>query len=326
MSNTEFQAQLRQAVRELRPVEMSMPSFLQLAVFVLLLGVTGVLSATAGGAHHPQAAATIFISGAIISGLVAASLKVANQWERAMVLRLGEFKGLRGPGLFFIVPIIDRVRMIDTRIKSLDIRRQEVITRDNVPVTINGALFFRVENAEYAVLKIQDYLYAISLLAQTALRDVVGGMSLDDLLAERERIGKQIEAAVETDSREWGLEVTGIRLQDIDMPEDLKKIMSRQAAAEREKRATITKAEGDKLASENLAAAAANMRASPGAMQLRTLQTIDGLGPTASNTVVLAIPTRGAWRRRRRGRRASEQALLPREAGRARSRITPPGG
>jgi regulator of protease activity HflC (stomatin/prohibitin superfamily) len=290
MSNTELQAQLRQALNELRPTQMSMPSFLQLAVFVLLMGVTAILTAAAGTNQHPQAAATIFIVGAIVSGLVAASIKVANQWERGMVLRLGEFKGLRGPGLFFIMPIIDRVRMVDTRIKSLDIRRQEVITRDNVPVTINGALFFRVENAEHAVLKIQDYLYAISLLAQTALRDVVGGMSLDELLAERERIGKQIEAAVETDSREWGLEVTGIRLQDIDMPEDLKKIMSRQAAAEREKRATITKAEGDKLASENLAAAAANMRASPGAMQLRTLQTIDGLGPTASNTVVLAIP------------------------------------
>jgi regulator of protease activity HflC (stomatin/prohibitin superfamily) len=122
------------------------------------------------------------------------------------------------------------------------------------------------------------------------LRDVVGGMVLDDLLSERERIGKQVEQAVETDSKEWGLHVTGIRLMDIDMPEDLKRIMSRQAGAEREKRATITKAEGDRLAAENLAAAATTMLASPGAMQLRTLQTLDGLGPTASNTVVLAIP------------------------------------
>jgi regulator of protease activity HflC (stomatin/prohibitin superfamily) len=147
-----------------------------------------------------------------------------------------------------------------------------------------------VESVEDAVMKIQDFVYAISLLAQTALRDVVGGMTLDELLSERERIGKMVEANVEKESTQWGLAVSGIRLQDIDMPEDLKRIMSRQAAAEREKRATITKAEGDKLAAENLAAAAATMAASPGAMQLRTLQTIDGLGPTASNTVVLAVP------------------------------------
>jgi regulator of protease activity HflC (stomatin/prohibitin superfamily) len=159
-----------------------------------------------------------------------------------------------------------------------------------VPVSINGALFFKVENVEAAVMKIQDFVYAISMLAQTALRDVVGGMTLDELLSERERIGKMVEEAVEKESGQWGLVVSGIRLQDIDMPEDLKKIMSRQASAEREKRANITKAEGDKLAAENLAAAATTMAASPGAMQLRTLQTIDGLGPTASNTVVLAVP------------------------------------
>lgn len=222
--------------------------------------------------------------------MAAASIKVANQWERGIILRLGEFQAIRGPGLIFIVPIIDRVRMVDTRVLAADIPRQEVITRDNVPVTINGALFFKVSNVEDAVLKIQDYRYGIGLSAQTALRDVVGGMALDELLSERERIGKLVEQAVEVDSRAWGLHVTGIRLLDIDMPEDLKRIMSRQAGAEREKRATITKAEGDRLAAENLAAAAATMLTSPGAMQLRTLQTIDGLGPTASNTVVLTIP------------------------------------
>jgi regulator of protease activity HflC (stomatin/prohibitin superfamily) len=130
----------------------------------------------------------------------------------------------------------------------------------------------------------------VGQLAQTALRDVVGGMTLDDVLAERERIEKLIQESVEKNAQEWGLDITGIRLLDIELPEELKKMISRQAAAEREKRATITKAEGDKLAADNLAAAAATMSASPGAMQLRTLQTIDGLGPTASNTVVLAIP------------------------------------
>ncbi len=159
-----------------------------------------------------------------------------------------------------------------------------------MPVSIDGVLFFRVVSVEDAVMKIQDYAYGIKQLALTALRDVVGGVTLDELLAERERIGKMVQEVAGKQAQEWGLEVTGIRLQQIDMPEELKKIMSRQAAAEREKRATITKAEGDRLAAENLAAAAATMAGSPGAMQLRTLQTIDGLGPSASNTVVLAVP------------------------------------
>ena len=282
-------AAAREAGRELRHRRAGMPSFVELAVFLLLLAISFGLAILVGQA---SAGFGIFmgIVGAIASALVAASIKVANQWERGLVLRLGEFRSMRGPGLFFVVPIIDRVRMVDTRVLAVDIPRQEAITKDNVPVSINGALFFKVTNVQDAVMKIQDYVYGISLLAQTALRDVVGGMVLDDLLSERERIGKQVEQAVEIDSKEWGLHVTGIRLMDIDMPEDLKRIMSRQAGAEREKRATITKAEGDRLAAENLSAAAATMLASPGAMQLRTLQTLDGLGPTASNTVVLAIP------------------------------------
>jgi regulator of protease activity HflC (stomatin/prohibitin superfamily) len=161
---------------------------------------------------------------------------------------------------------------------------------DGVPVSIDGLLFFKVVSVESAVMTIQDYAYGIKQLALTALRDVVGGVTLDELLAERERVGKLVQEVVDKQAQEWGLEVTGIRLQQIDMPEELKKIMSRQAAAEREKRATITKAEGDRVAAENLAAAAATMAVSPGAMQLRTLQTIDGLGPSASNTVVLAVP------------------------------------
>lgn len=282
-------AAARQAGSELRHLRSSMPSFVELAVFVVLLAISFVLAIFVGQAN---AGLGVFVGvvGAIVAALVAASIKIANQWERGLVLRLGEFQSIRGPGLFFVVPIIDRVRMVDTRVLAVDIPRQEAITKDNVPVSINGALFFKVTNVEDAVMKIQDYIYGISLLAQTALRDVVGGMVLDDLLSERERIGKQVEQAVENDSKDWGLHVTGIRLMDIDMPEDLKRIMSRQAGAEREKRATITKAEGDRLAAENLAAAAATMLKSPGAMQLRTLQTLDGLGPTASNTVVLAIP------------------------------------
>jgi regulator of protease activity HflC (stomatin/prohibitin superfamily) len=285
----ELDVAARKAGHEIRLMRSNMPSFVELVVFLILTAISLGIAALVGQ-YSPGWGILLGVLGIIASALAASAIKVANQWERGLVLRLGEFHSIRGPGLFFVVPIVDRVRMVDTRVLAVDIPRQEVITRDNVPVSINGALFFSVLNVQDAVMKIQDYVYGISLLAQTALRDVVGGMALDELLSERERIGKQVEQAVENDSKAWGLHVTGIRLMDIDMPEDLKRIMSRQAGAEREKRATITKAEGDRLAAENLAAAAATMLASPGAMQLRTLQTLDGLGPTASNTVVLAVP------------------------------------
>jgi regulator of protease activity HflC (stomatin/prohibitin superfamily) len=269
--------------------QFGMTNFFSFAVFVVLLAVS-VLAAVLLSTVNEAVGVTVGVAGALASALMASAIKVANQWERAIVLRLGQYQGIRGPGLFYIVPIVDRMRLIDTRVLTEDIRRQEVITRDNVPVSIDGVLFFKVVSVEDAVMRIQDYGHAIKQLALTALRDVVGGVTLDELLAERERIGKLVQEIVGKQAQEWGLEVTGIRLQQIDMPEELKKIMSRQAAAEREKRATITKAEGDRLAAENLAAAAATMAVSPGAMQLRTLQTIDGLGPSASNTVVLAVP------------------------------------
>ena len=176
------------------------------------------------------------------------------------------------------------------RVLTNDIPKQQAITKDNVPVSINGVVYFQVVDAQNAVIKVQNYLYAVSQYAQAALRDVVGGMTFDDLLAERQKIGDEIEVIIQKQAENWGLKVTAIKLLDVDVPEDLKKMMSRQASAEREKRANITKAEGDKLAAVNLAAAAKTMTESPGAMQLRTLQTIDGLGPTPSNTVVLAVP------------------------------------
>jgi regulator of protease activity HflC (stomatin/prohibitin superfamily) len=266
-----------------------MTNFFAFVVFAILL-VVSVIAGVLVGQVSEVWGVIVGVAGAVVSALVAAAIKVANQWEHAIVLRLGKFRGTRGPGLFLVVPVLDRVRLVDQRVLTEDIRRQEVITRDNVPVSIDGVLFFKVVSVEDAVMTIQDYAHGIKQLALTALRDVVGGVTLDELLAERERIGKLVREIVDKQAREWGLDVTAIRLQQIDMPEELKKIMSRQAAAEREKRATITKAEGDRAAAENLAAAAATMAESPGATQLRTLQTIDGLGPSASNTVVLAVP------------------------------------
>jgi regulator of protease activity HflC (stomatin/prohibitin superfamily) len=258
-------------------------------VFVILLLLGGAVVVPLGSTHPGIAllVGAIWLLGDVV---LASAIQLAAQWQRAVVFRLGKYKDIRGPGLFLIIPLIDQVRMVDTRVLAVNIPKQQVITRDNVPVTIDGVLFFRVANAAEAIIMVQDYRYIIAQYAQTSLRDVIGQMTLDQLLVEREQIAKAIEQHVEKDTKGWGLEVTGLRIQDVDMPEELKKMMSRQASAEREKRATITKAEGDKEAALNLAAAARTMGESPGAMQLRTLQTIDGLGPTASNTVVIAVP------------------------------------
>ena len=266
-----------------------MVNYISILVFVLVGAVGGVLTGVAAQIH--EIAAVVFGFAWLVSDIILASgIKMAAQWEKVVVFRMGKYSSIKGPGLFFIIPLVDQTRFIDTRVLTLDIPTQQVITKDNVPVRINGVLFFQVRNVADAIIKVQDYRYAISQYAQTSLRDVIGQMTLDQLLGEREEIGKAIEANVEKDTEEWGLDVKGIRIQDIDMPEELKKMMSRQASAEREKRATITKAEGDRDAAMNLAAAAKTMAESPGAMQLRTLQTIDGLGPSASNTVILAVP------------------------------------
>ena len=216
--------------------------------------------------------------------------RIAAQWERAVVLRLGKYYGLKGPGVLLVFPIMDTVRFIDTRLLTLEIPHQQVITRDNVPVMIDGVLFFMVRDPKTAVVTVQDYRYAISQYAQASLRDVIGSMTLDELLSERDQIQARLASVVEERTKAWGIHVDAIRLLDINMPEDLKRMMSRQASAEREKRATITKAEGDRDAALNLASAAMTMAKSPGAMQLRTLQTLDGLGSSPSNTVVMAVP------------------------------------
>jgi regulator of protease activity HflC (stomatin/prohibitin superfamily) len=226
----------------------------------------------------------------IILIILFSGVRIIQQYETGVVFQLGRYSRTLQPGLNLIIPIIENARVVDMRVLTIDIPKQLAITKDNVPVSINGVVYFQVIDAQVAVIKVQNYLYAISQNAQAALRDVVGGMTLDDLLAERQKIGEAIESIIQKEALAWGLKVTAIKILDVDMPEELKKMMSRQASAEREKRATITKAEGDKMAAFNLAEAAKTMAMSPGAMQLRTLQTIDGLGPTPSNTVVLAVP------------------------------------
>lgn len=232
--------------------------------------------------------ATVIIVLAVL--VILSSIRVMKQYEEGVVFTLGKFTGIRKPGLRFVVPVIQHMTRVDMRIRTLDIEKQQVMTKDNVPVNVNGVVFFKVLKANDAIIKVQEYEYAMAQYSQTALRDVIGGMSLDTVLTERQKIGDEIKVIVDKETDQWGLDVQVIKLQDIEVPDDLKRIMSRQAAAEREKRANIIKSEGDRDAAKNLAAAAETMAKSRGAMQLRTLQTLDGLGPTASNTVVMALP------------------------------------
>ncbi|MBS1716683.1 MAG: SPFH domain-containing protein [Armatimonadetes bacterium] len=217
-------------------------------------------------------------------------IRQASQWEKALIFRLGKYQATRGPGLFVVLPFVETARLIDTRITTIAIPMQQAITKDNVPVSLDGVIFLRVDSPAEAIIRVQDYQHAIRQYAQTALRDVIGAVTLDEILADREGVGKRIEQMVDEEIVGWGLQVAGIRIQDLILPEDLKKVMARQASAEREKRANITKSEGDLLAANNLAEAAAKMTASPGALQLRTLQTLDSLGSSPSNTVVMAVP------------------------------------
>ncbi len=227
---------------------------------------------------------------ALLILLVLSGIKIINQYERGVVLTLGAYSYTVGPGLKIIVPIFQRMIRVDMRIQTQDIPKQEVITKDNVPAGINAVVYFRVTKSEDAVLKIQDYAYAITQYAQTALRDVIGGVDLDTLLTEREKLAEQIKRLVDKETDEWGVDVTAIKMQDMELPDDMKRVMAKQAEAEREKRATIIRAEGEKTASENLKAAM-EMMASSGAISLRTLQTIEAAAANTGNTIVFTVPT-----------------------------------
>ena len=267
----------------------SLGGTLRNVIFVFPAAVIALLFyslATRGAVSIPVAIGSVIAVG-FLWNVIVSGIRVAAQWEKGVVLRLGKFRCVKGPGIVYVIPVIENVQFLDTRVLVVNIPRQKVITKDNVPAEIDAALFYLISDTEKAVITIQDFKFAVAQYAQAALRDVVGGLSLDELLSEREQIQLLIKEHVEERVKDWGLRVDSLRLQDIELPEDLKRMMSRQASAEREKRATITKAEGDKLAAANLAEAAKIMADSPITLQLRTLQTIDGLGPNPSNTVIL---------------------------------------
>jgi regulator of protease activity HflC (stomatin/prohibitin superfamily) len=254
--------------------------------------LAGVVVGLAGfaGTNNPVGLGVPIVGGVILGTLLAASVKIVAQWERMIILRLGKFHVTAEPGLRLLLPVFDTPMFVEMRVQTVPIAQQQAITKDNVPVVVNGVIFFKVVDAERAALTVQDYRAAIWRLAQATLRDVAGKLSLDELLSHQDRLEAEIAQNIAAASAGWGLHVEAIKLEDISVPEELKKMMSRQASSEREKRATIIKADGDRQAAAALAEAAATMAASPGAMQLRTLQTLDGLGPSASNTVVIALP------------------------------------
>ena len=217
-------------------------------------------------------------------------LRVINQYERGVVLTLGKYTGTLEPGLKWIFIIFQRIIKVDMRITTTDIPRQEAITKDNVPVGVNAVLYFKVEKAEDAVLKVENYTYAVSQYALAALRDIIGGVELDTLLTERDRIASDIKKVVDIETAPWGIDVTAIKIQDIELPAAMKRAMAAQAETEREKRAIIIKAEGEVKAAENLQKAAGILGSTPGGMSLRTLETIDKLQPDPSKTIIFALP------------------------------------
>jgi len=219
-----------------------------------------------------------------------AGIRIVNQYERGVVLTFGKYIGTFEPGFRWIVPIIQGMIKVDMRITTIDVPRQEAITKDNVPVGVNAVVYFKVKKAEDAVLKVENYSYAVSQYALAALRDVIGGVELDTLLSEREKIAKEIREIVDKETDSWGIDVTAIKIQDIEIPAGMKRAMAAQAEAEREKRAIIIKSEGEVVAAGNLKKASEILSSTKGGMSLRTLETIEKIQPDPSKTVIFALP------------------------------------
>ena len=231
--------------------------------------------------------AVVLLMGAI---LLAASVRVLREYQRAVVFRLGRLIGAKGPGLFFLIPVIDRMVRVDLRTVTLRIPPQDVITRDNVPVRVNAVAYFRVINANNSIVEVEDFLAATSQISQTTLRSVLGKAELDMLLAERERLNENIQRIVDEQTEPWGVKVTTVEIKDVEMPTNMQRAMARQAEAERERRAKIISAEGEFQAAEKLYQAAKIISRQPEALQLRYLQTMLELDPGKSTMIVFPLP------------------------------------
>ncbi|MCD4673543.1 MAG: slipin family protein [Anaerolineaceae bacterium] len=226
----------------------------------------------------------------MILGFILRGIKILYQYERGVVFTLGEYKGIRDPGLNIIIPIFQTMRRVDMRIKTADIPRQEVMTKDNIPMLLNAVVYFKVINPEVAIIKIEDYVYAIRQYTQAALRDVIGNSEMDMVLTERESIAESIKSIVDSETNGWGIDVESIKIQEVELPAEMKRAMAKQAEAERERRAVIIASQGELSASVNLQKAAENLSKSSGALHLRTLQTIRDIAADPSEKIVLFLP------------------------------------
>ncbi len=230
-----------------------------------------------------------YLGGAILF-LIIISIRQVNQFERGVKFLFGKYQATTSPGWRLVWPIIQSMRKVDIRIKAVDVPHQDAITKDNVSTSINAVIYYKVINVEKSVLEVENYFYAVLQLAQTTMRNAVGQVTLDELLSEREQISTRIRDIVEKSTETWGIHVDNVELKDISLPEEMKRVIAKQAEAEREKRAVITKAEGDAIAAVNLKKAAEILSQAPGALHLRTLSTINDISSDQSNTVVFVAP------------------------------------
>ncbi len=222
--------------------------------------------------------------------LISGAIRVLREYERAVVFRLGRFAGIKGPGLFLLVPILDRMVRISLRVITMDVPPQDVITKDNVSIKVNAVLYFRVLDPEGAVVSVENYYYATSQVAQTTLRSVVGEHELDELLSEREKVNQLLQSIIDERTDPWGIKVTAVEIKDVDLPQEMRRAIARQAEAERERRAKVISAEGEFQASEKLAAAGRVLAKDPISVQLRYLATLTEISTEQTTTIVFPVP------------------------------------
>ncbi|HOF79369.1 MAG TPA: slipin family protein [bacterium] len=226
----------------------------------------------------------------IIVALLLASLRQINQYQRGVLFTMGRFSQIMEPGWRLVIPVFQSFQKVDMRVKAVDVPDQRAITKDNVSVTVNAVLYYKVFDAAKAVIEVENFYYAISQYAQTTMRNIVGEVTLDELLTNREKIAERIREIVDVETDAWGLKVNNVELKDVSLPPTMERTIAKQAEAEREKRAVIINSEGEMAAAENVAKAAQILSAIPGALHLRTLQSINDISSDQSNTIVFAVP------------------------------------
>lgn len=232
----------------------------------------------------------VFVAGVFIIVVLSQAIKIVQEWERGVILRLGRFQSVKGPGLFLIIPFIDRMIKIDLRVFVMDVPKQDIITRDNVPVKVNAVVYFQVMNPAWAVTRVENYVAATQQLAQTRLRSVLGESELDDLLARRVELNRRLQQIIDEQTDPWGIKVIAVEIKDVELPSGMQRAMARQAEAERERRAKVINAQGELQAAEQLAQAAEIMGRHPNAIQLRYLQTLSEIASEKATVAVVPVP------------------------------------